>query len=570
MAGPGQATATIKTESGYQTVPILMQHSQATAQGGVVPVSVAGPSGTTSIIQRPGTTAVHAGQTQYVLATNPQGQTYVVATQSPMQPQMQTLLVTQTPQQQGTAQKTIIILQQQPSQATGGGSGQPTATPIQQAISNQGQKIIMTTSQGQQVMMASGGGGGGGVAGGSVGGGSHQLQSPQRQIVIQAQQPHQSASNIQIVQGGQVQKQILLAGGGTATATTVQPQTQQHYVPKAPMEAVENIPQHVIKTSTGLQIKPVIMAPTGQSVQQQQQQPPSQLQKAVITAVPQTNITTTTIQSGLSPAKYHLQQQPLTGATTTVIAGPSAGAIQTAITTSQATITMTPQQQQPTMAIIAPVTTASPSLGSPVRQASPKTTVGLATVSSMESIATVATQPAVVPCPSPAKVVPVNDNGVDIKWPYVCDWRGCPRKKFKSPEEVFYHACKAHCPDTLHMDAEIFCQWGPGPNLCDAKPRKRFSLMTHIQDRHCTEEKLQEAVQLRLTKGLTTSNLTRPITIIADVSKGEGEAAVAAKKEDEKKPSGKPWQPTAEAVSIIKRREFKDKEFTKEWAVRIE
>lgn len=51
-------------------------------------------------------------QTQYMLATNQQGQTYLVAQQQP--PPVNQILLTQTSQQQGGAPtKTIIILQQQ-------------------------------------------------------------------------------------------------------------------------------------------------------------------------------------------------------------------------------------------------------------------------------------------------------------------------------------------------------------------------------------------------------------------------------------------------------------------------
>lgn len=62
------------------------------------------------------------------------------------------------------------------------------------------------------------------------------------------------------------------------------------------------------------------------------------------------------------------------------------------------------------------------------------------------------------------------------------------RKKFKSANEVYLHACAVHCPDNIEPSADIYCQWGPGPGLCDNLPRKRFSLMTHIFDRHCMQD----------------------------------------------------------------------------------
>lgn len=114
-----QTTATIKTDSGIQSVPIIIQQPAPT------------------IIQQP-------APTQYILATNQQGQTYVVAQQPIANPPIpQTVLLAQTPGQQG--QKTIIILQQPQNQ-----HGQA----IQMPQPAQQQKIIMTPS-GQQVLYSS-------------------------------------------------------------------------------------------------------------------------------------------------------------------------------------------------------------------------------------------------------------------------------------------------------------------------------------------------------------------------------------------------------------------------------
>ena len=61
--------------------------------------------------------------------------------------------------------------------------------------------------------------------------------------------------------------------------------------------------------------------------------------------------------------------------------------------------------------------------------------------------------------------------------PFLCEWQGC-MKAFKTPKEVEKHAISTHCP--LGAD-DIPCLW----HRCDAMKRKRFSLMTHLQDRHC-------------------------------------------------------------------------------------
>lgn len=87
------------------------------------------------------------------------------------------------------------------------------------------------------------------------------------------------------------------------------------------------------------------------------------------------------------------------------------------------------------------------------------------------------------------------------------------RRKFKSANEVYLHACAEHCPDNIDPNADIYCQWGPGPNLCDNLPRKRFSLMTHINDRHITLDSFKVAVQRRIANGPQTT-VTQPVTII--------------------------------------------------------
>ena len=68
--------------------------------------------------------------------------------------------------------------------------------------------------------------------------------------------------------------------------------------------------------------------------------------------------------------------------------------------------------------------------------------------------------------------------------PFLCEWQGC-MKAFKTPKEVEKHAIATHCP--LGSD-DIPCLW----QRCDAMKRKRFSLMTHLQDRHCHPQVCRE------------------------------------------------------------------------------
>lgn len=63
--------------------------------------------------------------------------------------------------------------------------------------------------------------------------------------------------------------------------------------------------------------------------------------------------------------------------------------------------------------------------------------------------------------------------------PFICEWAGC-MKDFRTPKEVEKHAIIAHCA-YIAGQGDMPCLW----SRCDGMKRKRFSLMTHIQDRHC-------------------------------------------------------------------------------------
>jgi len=78
------------------------------------------------------------------------------------------------------------------------------------------------------------------------------------------------------------------------------------------------------------------------------------------------------------------------------------------------------------------------------------------------------------PTPSPSPPPQVK---IDTQKPFLCEWSTC-MKAFKTPKEVENHAIASHCP--LGSD-DIPCMWA----RCDGMKRKRFSLMTHLQDRHC-------------------------------------------------------------------------------------
>lgn len=78
--------------------------------------------------------------------------------------------------------------------------------------------------------------------------------------------------------------------------------------------------------------------------------------------------------------------------------------------------------------------------------------------------------------PSPPPPAPVK---YDPTKPYLCEWAGC-MQPFKTPKEVELHAIAEHAPIRLEGE-DIPCLWA----RCDGMKRKRFSLMTHFQDKHC-------------------------------------------------------------------------------------
>lgn len=73
--------------------------------------------------------------------------------------------------------------------------------------------------------------------------------------------------------------------------------------------------------------------------------------------------------------------------------------------------------------------------------------------------------------------------------PFLCEWQGC-LQAFRAPREVERHALAQHCPAG---EEELPCLWAG----CDGLPRRRFGLMTHVQDRHCPPQLLKLAAVRR-------------------------------------------------------------------------
>ncbi|XP_058457200.1 AT-rich interactive domain-containing protein 2 isoform X2 [Malaya genurostris] len=551
-----QTTATIKTDTGYQTVPVILQHNQSQIQ-----LQKAPPVMQPTVISNP------QQPTQYILATNPQGQTYVVAQQQQPQPQLQqTVLLTQSPQH-GTQQKTIIILQQQPTQNAGGQqfAQAQSQTPQKVFVNQQGQQIIMTQMPRQmqhQTLISS--------PGGQIvekkpiyittnqQGNTISIEGPSQQI-IKTNQPQIIQTHLGQQQNATQQIQQILQQSGSQTFQIIQ-QPQQQSVSTQPSQQILIQPQvaqpshpQIVIQSPSQQLQPQIIS------QQIIQPAPSQIGQKLA----QQKL----IQQNLHPQQQQQQQQIITLQKQSTQQSPSSKPVtvqsspqlptKTIIVQQQASASSGPAQKQIIQVVQQKISTPH-SKPQPVQQSQQKSTVQTQANIKMTSqalavsespstnIVTITTPTSSVPAKAPSNslstsiqptstTIPVSgtnstiqmipamdpskvvDEDVELSWPWVCDWRGCPRKKFASANEVYMHACAVHCPDTVDSTADIYCQWGPGPNLCDNLPRKRFSLMTHIFDRHCTSDSFKLTVQRRITSASSGAHQPQqayPVTLV--------------------------------------------------------
>ncbi|CAL1263528.1 unnamed protein product [Larinioides sclopetarius] len=81
---------------------------------------------------------------------------------------------------------------------------------------------------------------------------------------------------------------------------------------------------------------------------------------------------------------------------------------------------------------------------------------------------------------TPSQVPPRSMSSAKLE--YFCEWKDCGLK-FPNPGSVFLHASKVHTP---YCNDDMICQW----EGCDSMKRRRFSLLTHLQDWHCNERVL--------------------------------------------------------------------------------
>ncbi|XP_014476036.1 PREDICTED: AT-rich interactive domain-containing protein 2 isoform X9 [Dinoponera quadriceps] len=191
---------------------------------------------------------------------------------------------------------------------------------------------------------------------------------------------------------------------------------------------------------------------------------------------------------------------------------------QTNPNTVTVTIPAMTQQQTPVSTNLPSrvVTPTPPSTPPPTRPATPHQTIathGVVTVKSplAKVVKTVSsstsTEPESKPSTSQQPTSQVTESKtITIKIDpnaYLCEWRGCLRQ-FKTPHEVYLHVCESHCPTGSE---EILCLWAS----CDALKRRRFSLMTHLYDRHCNADTMSlRRKQLTMTGKTEVSTSTPP------------------------------------------------------------
>ncbi|KAJ1529921.1 hypothetical protein ONE63_006650 [Megalurothrips usitatus] len=342
--------------------------------------------------------------------------------------------------------------------------------PTQMILSHpQGQQLQLV-QPGNQIQLASG----------SVGGQHFVMAQPQTaliqgqpQTVLVAQTPQQqgtSAKTIIILQQQPSASVPVSAVGGQAVQqklVAVTPQGQPVVV--TPMQ------RPVIQSGAVSHAPPALVATTQLQVQQPSASP---------SPAPPTGIPTPVLTANPSPVQT---PSPSPIPTPTITANPNASTVtrpnvvrpsptpspNSAAAAAAAAVNSKPNgvvsAASVTNAALAGTlnTTATASAGpsspasatTPVNSLTPKTT----------PMRTPGTSPAPRPVPNQSM--------------FLCEWRGCMRS-FKSANEVYMHACEAHCPSGSQ---EIQCLW----ERCDGMKRKRFSLMTHLYDRHCNADVLR-------------------------------------------------------------------------------
>jgi len=82
---------------------------------------------------------------------------------------------------------------------------------------------------------------------------------------------------------------------------------------------------------------------------------------------------------------------------------------------------------------------------------------------------------------------------------FMCEWECCGAM-FSSSSAILFHSTRVHlrsASDETNDVELMMCRWP----YCDATPRSKWSMATHLQDHHCTEAHLQAALRKRREMG---------------------------------------------------------------------
>ncbi|KAF5308291.1 hypothetical protein FQR65_LT06284 [Abscondita terminalis] len=205
----------------------------------------------------------------------------------------------------------------------------------------------------------------------------------------------------------------------------------------------------------------------------------AQSQTAMVHGQPQTVLVAQTTQQQGSPTKtIIILQQPNTAATHH----------QKVVVTPQGQQVVVTQVQRPILQSASATTNIVPTPTSTVIK-----TTGSVAISQSVAPTTCTVIEKKVEEPKPAKPKILRD----VTTPFVCEWGDCQTDlKFKSANQVYLHVCASHCPET---EEELTCQW----DRCDNMKRKRFSLMTHIFDKHCNLDVMKQSQAKRKVQSQT-------------------------------------------------------------------
>lgn len=110
-----------------------------------------------------------------------------------------------------------------------------------------------------------------------------------------------------------------------------------------------------------------------------------------------------------------------------------------------------------------------------------------------------------IPIVQTKKEEPIELDMADIKPPninqsdYICEWENC-RRSFPTARSVFHHTCSNH----VKYLTDYICLW----NGCDRIRRQKWALISHIQEKHCSEIAFRQAKFKSTSNGPTATTTT--------------------------------------------------------------